>query len=160
VAWAEVYLRSPYQVADILIHPAVWAQHTWAENKGCAPLGELGFHLTQCRLGRGLPPHQVASGSVQPFCHNTRAEKWVAALSLFWWRAGSPSNTLSPGPRLTSAGNDTLMHLAVWPQQTWAENGGGSCADFCGVELGPHLTQCGQGRCLSPCQVSFLGDRL
>jgi len=22
-------------------------------------LGELGLHLTQCRLGRGLPPYQV-----------------------------------------------------------------------------------------------------
>ena len=24
-------------------------------------MGELGPHLTQCRLGRGLPPYQVAS---------------------------------------------------------------------------------------------------
>jgi len=24
-------------------------------------VGELGRHLTQCRLGRGLPPYQVAS---------------------------------------------------------------------------------------------------
>jgi len=29
---------------------------------GCAPFGgELGSHLTQCRLGRGLPPYQAAS---------------------------------------------------------------------------------------------------
>ena len=27
--------------------------------------------ITQCRLGRGLPPYQVASWSIQPFCHNT-----------------------------------------------------------------------------------------
>jgi len=25
------------------------------------PLGKLGHHLTQCGLGRGLPPYQVAS---------------------------------------------------------------------------------------------------
>jgi len=25
---------------------------------------KLGPHLTQCRVGRGLPPHQVASGIV------------------------------------------------------------------------------------------------
>ena len=31
---------------------------------------ELGPHLTQCRLGRGLPPYQVASWSTQPFGHN------------------------------------------------------------------------------------------
>ena len=32
---------------------------------------ELGPHLTQCGLGRGLPPYQVASWSIQPFGHNT-----------------------------------------------------------------------------------------
>ena len=48
--------------SDILIHPAVWPQQTWAENGVCAPLEEeLGPHLTQCGQGRGLPPYQVAS---------------------------------------------------------------------------------------------------
>jgi len=32
--------------------------------------GEVGPHLTQCGLGRGLPPRQVSSSSVQPFSHN------------------------------------------------------------------------------------------
>ena len=32
---------------------------------------ELGPHLKQCHLGRGLPPHQVPSWSIQPFGHNT-----------------------------------------------------------------------------------------
>jgi len=30
-----------------------------------------GSHLTQCCLGRGLPPYQEASWSIQPFGHNT-----------------------------------------------------------------------------------------
>jgi len=34
-------------------------------------VGELGLHLTQCRLGRGLPPYQMASWSIQLFGHNT-----------------------------------------------------------------------------------------
>jgi len=59
VAWADAYLHS------ILIHPAVWAQQTWAENwvEALPPFGEgeLGLHLTQRRLGRGLPLYQVAS---------------------------------------------------------------------------------------------------
>jgi len=57
----------------ISIHPAVWPQQTWAENWGCAPLGEgeLGPHLTQCGQGRGLPACQVSSWSIQPFGHNT-----------------------------------------------------------------------------------------
>ena len=41
---------------------------------GCTPFqgrGELGPHLTQCRLGRYLPPYQVASQSIQLFGHNT-----------------------------------------------------------------------------------------
>jgi len=46
-----------------------------------------------------------------------------------------------------------LIHPAIWPQQIWAGNwrtpppiGEG--------ELGPHSTQCGQGRGLPACQVS------
>jgi len=37
--------------------------------------GELGPHLTQYRLGRGLPPYQVASWSIQPFGHNRHGPK-------------------------------------------------------------------------------------
>jgi len=39
----------------------------------CAPFpgGAMGPHLTQCGLGQGLPPHQKASSSIQPFGHNT-----------------------------------------------------------------------------------------
>jgi len=35
----------------------------------CPFWGELAFHRTQCGLGRGLPPYQVASGSIQSFGH-------------------------------------------------------------------------------------------
>jgi len=34
-------------------------------------VGELGPHLTQCGLGRGLPTYQVASWSIQPFGQGT-----------------------------------------------------------------------------------------
>ena len=58
--------------------------------------------------------------------------------------AGSPCNTMSPGPMSTSLSSG--IHPAVWPQQTQAENGGwGWCAPFKG-ELSPHVTQCGLGR--------------
>jgi len=30
-------------------------------------VGELGLYVTQCRLGRGLPPYQVASWPIQLF---------------------------------------------------------------------------------------------
>jgi len=41
---------------------------------------------------------------------------------LFGVGAGSPSNTMLPGP--TSLPSGILIHPAVWPQQTWAENWG------------------------------------
>jgi len=46
--------------------------------------------------------------------------------------AGSPSNTMSPGPRPTSAPSGIFIHPAVWPQQTWAENWAGGCAPLGG----------------------------
>ena len=60
--------RSTSIPSGILIHPAVWPQRTWANIGGCVPLGEgeLRPHLTQCRLGWGLPPYQVVSWCKQP----------------------------------------------------------------------------------------------
>jgi len=49
----------------ILIHPAVWPQYAWVKNwEAPLPLwrGELGPHLTQRRLGRGLPSLGVEVG--------------------------------------------------------------------------------------------------
>jgi len=55
--------------------------------------GELGPHLTQCRLGRGLPPYQVASGSMQLFGRNRYGPKIVPL-----WGEGEL------GPHLTQCG--------------------------------------------------------
>jgi len=67
--------RSTSVPSGILIHPAVWSQQTWAD--GLCPFGggELGPHLTQHRLGWGLPPYQVASWSIQPSGHNKYGPK-------------------------------------------------------------------------------------
>jgi len=48
-----------------------------------------------------------------------------------------PHLTQSPGPRPTSIPSGILIHRAVWPQRTWAENWGG-CAPLGDGEL----TQC------------------
>jgi len=101
-------------------------------------------HLTQCRLGRGLPPYQMVSSSIQPFGHNRHGPKIGGCAPL--GGAGSPCNTIMPGPTSTSLSSGILIHPAVWPQQTRAENGGwGGVLLFKG-ELGPHVTQCGLGR--------------
>ena len=49
--------------SGVFIHPAAWPQYIWAESWGGAVplLEELGPHITQSRLGRGLTPYQVAS---------------------------------------------------------------------------------------------------
>jgi len=47
----------------------------------------------QCCLGRSLPPHQVASWSIQPFGHNKHGPK-IGAVPLWGRGAGSLSNTL------------------------------------------------------------------
>jgi len=98
-----------------------------------APLSmrELGPHLTQFRLGRGLSPYQVVSLSIQPFgtIDMYRAlygrlvciRKLRVGLCPFPWGGelhGSPPNAMWPsrGLRLTSIPSDILIHLTVWPQ--------------------------------------------
>jgi len=56
-------------------------------------------------------------------------------------RSWVPSNTLSPGTNPTSIPSGILIHLAVWPHHTWAENWW--LCPFLEGELGPHLTQYG-----------------
>jgi len=113
---------------------------------------ELGPHFTQSRLGWGLPPCQVPSWSIQPFGYNKHG-------FIFWGGApppfsesggGSLSNTKSPGPRPTSIPSGILIHASIWSQQILAENWG--LCPFGEGELGPHLTECGQGRGLPACQ--------
>ena len=82
-----------------------------------------------------LPLYQMASWSFQPFDHNRHGPKSGGCFA-FLRGARCPSNTMSPGPRLISVSSGVLMHLAVWPQQTWAKNWG-SCALYWGGELVP-----------------------
>jgi len=104
--------------SGFLVHPGVWPQRTLAENLGLCPFRgrELGPHLTQCRLGRGLPPYQVESPSIQPFVHNKHGPKIGGSAHFLGRGAGSPSNTKSPGLRPISIQSGILMHPAVWPE--------------------------------------------
>jgi len=63
----------------------------------------------------------------RPFGHNRHGPK-RGGLRAFRGRAGYPSNTMWPEPTSTSIPSGILIHLAVWPQQAWAENGG--CASL------------------------------
>jgi len=50
----------------------------------------------------------------------------VPALFLGGGGVGSPCNTVWPGPIFVPSGVLILIHLAIWPQQTWAKNWGGA----------------------------------
>jgi len=63
--------------SGILIYPAV-GHHGPKSGGLMCPLfgeGELGHHLTQCRLGRSLPLYRVASSSIQLFGNNRHGPK-------------------------------------------------------------------------------------
>jgi len=115
-SWAEAYLRTKWH-----LDPSSRLAATDMGRKlgSLCPLGmELGPHLTQCCPGRGLPPHQVAPWSTQPFGHNRHGPKIGGLCPLLRGAgAGSPSDTMSLGPRPTSLPSDILIHPAIWPQQ-------------------------------------------
>ena len=77
--------RPTFIPSGILIHRAICPPKTSAEKWAllCPFLGgELGPHLTQCCLGWGLPPYQLASWSVQSFGHNAHGSKIRGAVPL------------------------------------------------------------------------------
>jgi len=61
--------------------------------------------------------------------------------------AGSPFDTMSPGPRPTSVLSSILIYAAVWPHQTWTEKWGGAAV---------LLSVGGAG---SPCNTMWPGPR-
>ena len=100
VHWAEAYLHAKYQLDPSTRLATVNVGRKFG---GSAPFWgrERGPHLTQSRMGRGLPPYQVGSLSMQPFRRNRYRPK-IGELRPFGGAgAGSPSNTMRPGPRPT-----------------------------------------------------------
>ena len=132
--------------SGILIHPAIWPQQTWAENWGrvCAPFsgeGSWAYLCANCHLD---PSSCLATIEI--------GQKFGELCPLFWGRGAGYTSNMLLGPRPTSLPSGILIHPAIWPQQIRTENWGG-CAPLEERELGPHLTQCGQGRGLTACQV-------
>jgi len=105
----------------ILIQPDVWPQQTCSKNWGFCPLlGEGAGSPSNTKspgLGRGLPPYQMASQSIQPFGHNRYGPK-IGGCALWGGGAGSLYNKLWPGPRLACMPSFILIHPTVWPQYT------------------------------------------
>jgi len=135
----------------------------------CAPFfwgGELGPHLTQCGMGRGLPLYPVSSSSIKPFGYNRHGPKiaGMGAVPLFGGGELGPHLTqcrLGRGLTPTVLPSGILIHRAILPPQTWAavymDTGfwkvGGCCAPFHGGAKS-YLTQCGLSRSLPPYKVA------
>jgi len=107
-----------YQVAPRSIQPFDHNRHGPKSVWGwCLFLGERSSHLTQCRLGRGPRPTSVPSGIlIQPAI--SPQQTWaVNGGCVPLGGAGSPSNTMWPGPRPISVPSfilhDTSNRLAT-----------------------------------------------
>ena len=90
----------------------------------------MGNHLAKIDIGRKL-----GAGRCAPFSLGRGA--------------GSPFNTMWPGPRPTFVPSGILIHPAVWPQYTWAENWE-ALPPFLGRGAGTQLAQSSLGRGLPP----------
>jgi len=77
---------------------------------------------------------KTSSWHGRPFGHNRHGPKTGGG------GAGSPSNTMWPGPTPTYLRSGILIHPAVWPQQTWAKNWGEGLCPFREGVLGPYLS--------------------
>jgi len=141
------------------------------KSSAVAEMGDRGHNRLGPKRGRAAVP--FSRGSWVPLQHSVAwAEvyfrtKWrlhpstrlatidmnrkLGAVPLLGRGTATPSNTTSPGPRFTSVPSGILIHPAVWPQRTLAENWG--CISLGEGELGPHLTQCRLGCGLPPNQV-------
>jgi len=91
----------------------------WKLGGCCGPFcgeGELGPHLTQCRLSWGLSPYQVVCWS-NSLATTDIGQKVEGLLCPFPWGrgGGSPYKTKS---RPTSVPSGILIHPAIWPQYT------------------------------------------
>ena len=95
LSWREGRAGSPSNTMSLGLRPTSFGHNRHGPKIGGSPLlgeGELGSHLTQCRLGSGLPPYQVASWSNQPFGHNRYGPK-IGGCAL--WRSSDPPGHMS-----------------------------------------------------------------
>ena len=119
MAWTEVHLHAQCHLDPFSRLATIDMSQKLAG--GSTPFwgGELVPHLTQSRLGRGLPPY-LPSGILfhAAICPQ---QIWAENLGLCPFGgggAGSPCNTVWLGPRPTCMPSFILIHPTIWPQYT------------------------------------------
>jgi len=147
--------RPTFVQGGILIHAAIWPQQTWAENWGLCPIFGEGAGSLSNTKSPGLRPTSIPSGILMhPTIWHNRYGPKIGGLCPNFEEGGV-------GPHLTRyrLGCGLLpCQVVSSSMQPCGHNRYGSktggCAPVAEGELGPHLTQCGQGRVLPACAVS------
>jgi len=104
--------------------------------------GGWSSRLTQCGLGRGLLPYEVASSSIHPLGHNRHGPKTGGCAPLRGAANTTTSNTTLPGPRFTSVPSghlDSPSRLATI--DIGRKLDGGYALFFCGGTGSPSNTK-------------------
>jgi len=119
--WPGPRPTSIFQVASWFIQLSGHNRHE-PKIGGCAPFlrqGELRSHLTQCRLGRGLPPYHMASWSIEAFGHNRYGPKIVGTPPPFVGGELGPCLTqCGQGWGLPARQGSSWLIQSFWPQYT------------------------------------------
>jgi len=110
--------RPTFVPSGILIHPGVWPQQTWAENRGLRPLrdGAGSASNTNVVLAEAYHRTKWHLDTFNRLATTDMGRKLGAVPSFLGRLAGFPSSTMWPGPRPTFIPSGILIHLAVWPQ--------------------------------------------
>ena len=92
----------------------------------------MGPHLAQCGLDLHAKCHLDPSSRLATIDMGRK----LGAPPFWGGEAGSPSNTMSLGPRPTLVPSGILIHPAIWPQQVWGKNWWRGLCPFGGREAG------------------------
>ena len=129
--------------SGILIHPAIWPQQIWAENWGGGSAPFLRRRLTQCRLDRGLPPY----GTKWHLDASSRLATIEIDRKLGRGCAPFLGGERGPYRRQCRLGLGVPPYqVASWSIQPFGHKRYGHKIVGCALWVGPHPTQCGQGR--------------
>ena len=154
--------RPPKQPQNRLGHQCGWNSRlrTTIQRPPFLWEGKLGPHLTQCRLGRGLPPCQVPSWSIQPFGHNRHGPKICGG--------SAPLGRGELGPHLTQCGQGRGLpacQVSSWSIQPFghnrhrAENWGSPFPFWGGGAWSPSSTSFGWGKGWNVTSAGWQGGR-
>jgi len=143
--------RTPSPIfGPFLLWPNGWMNTDTTWYGGSLSLGDIVFDGDPAPL----PNKSSAVAEMGDRGHNRHEPKrHGSCCDPFAGGAGCPCNTMWPGPWSTSIPSGDFIH------QPFGHNGhcpkfGGGCAPLGEGELGPHLTQCRQGRGIPACKVS------